>query len=131
MTPSPTSTPVISARLTRCLALFALAAGCVAGAAHATPAKGEKAHAVADLTSCTKPVYPAEARAAKHAGTVKLAYLIGASGDVVDSKVKKSSGHVALDDAARNAIKLCKFTAASAKGKPVESWAGIDYVWKL
>ncbi|MCE3602319.1 energy transducer TonB [Massilia sp. P8910] len=131
MTPSTSSTSLIPTRLTRSVALLALAAGCMAGSAHAAPARAANTHAIVNLTSCAKPAYPAEARAAHQAGTVKLAFLVDASGDVVDTKVKKSSGHVALDDAARNAIKLCKFSAATAKGKPVESWVDIAYVWKL
>ncbi|NHZ97002.1 energy transducer TonB [Massilia sp. CCM 8734] len=110
------------------LAVMAVAA-CMAGGAHAAPAGNTEARA--DLASCAKPVYPADARAARHAGTVKLAFLVGADGKLADSKVDTSSGHPALDDAAHQALKLCKFSAASAKGKPVESWAHVAYVWKL
>lgn len=110
------------------MAVLAVAA-CAAFSAHAAPAGAS--HPKADLASCAKPVYPASALAAKHDGTVKLAFLVGADGKLADSKVESSSGHPALDDAAHQAIKLCKFRPASAKGKPVESWAHIAYVWKL
>lgn len=114
--------------LIKAMAMMA-AAVCLAGSAYGAQAGSTKPKA--DLASCAKPVYPAEALAARHTGTVKLAFLVGADGKLTDSKVEKSSGHPALDDAALQAIKLCKFVAASAKGKPVESWAHVDYVWKL
>ncbi|NHZ35678.1 energy transducer TonB [Massilia sp. CCM 8692] len=98
-------------------------------AAFSAPAAAS--HPKVDLASCAKPVYPADARAAQHDGTVKLAFLVGADGKLADSKVESSSGHPALDDAAHQALKLCKFRPASAKGKPVESWARVAYVWKL
>ena len=114
--------------LIKTMAIMA-AAVCLAGSAYGAQTGSTKPKA--DLASCAKPVYPAEALAAKYTGTVKLAFLVSADGKLADSKVEKSSGHRALDDAALQAVKLCKFAAASAKGKPVESWAHVDYVWKL
>lgn len=114
--------------LTTTMAALAIAA-CTSAGAHAAPGGSTKPKA--DLASCAKPVYPAEARAAKHTGTVKLAFLVGADGKLADSKVETSSGHPALDDAAHQALKLCKFGPASARGKPVESWARVDYIWQL
>ncbi|NHZ42886.1 energy transducer TonB [Massilia aquatica] len=110
------------------MAVLAVAA-CAAFSAHAAPAGAS--HPKVDLASCAKPAYPADARAAKHDGTVKLAFLVGADGKLADSKVESSSGHAALDDAAHQALKLCTFRPASAKGKPVEGWARVAYVWKL
>ena len=113
---------------TTSIAVMAVAV-CMAFGAHAAPAGSTKPKA--NLASCAKPAYPAAALAAKHTGTVKLAFLVGADGKLADSKVETSSGHPALDDAAHQAIRLCKFSAASANGKPVESWAHVAYVWKL
>lgn len=115
-------------RLINAMSALALAAGMAAGT-HAAPAASGKSRV--DLASCAKPVYPAEARAAKNSGTVKLAFLVGADGKLAESKVAASSGHPALDEAAHQALKRCKFRPASAKGKPVESWAHVDYVWAL
>jgi D-alanyl-D-alanine endopeptidase (penicillin-binding protein 7) len=87
--------------------------------------------AIADFRSCAKPHYPAEDLAAKHQGTVSLGFLIGQDGMVHDSAVRKSSGYASLDDAARSAIARCKFSPALAGGKPVETWADVQYVWTL
>jgi bla regulator protein BlaR1 len=103
-------------------------AGLLASGAQAAPANSKpKAY----LASCAKPAYPAEARAARQTGTVELAFLVGADGKLADSKVRTSSGHPALDQAAHQALRLCKFGAASAKGKPVQRWAHVAYVWTL
>ena len=87
--------------------------------------------AVVNFASCAKPVYPAEALAANRTGTVTLKFLIGTDGAVVDTGVAKSSGHADLDEAARTAIKLCKFSPAIKKGKPVQEWLHMQYVWTL
>ncbi|HEY0061232.1 MAG TPA: energy transducer TonB [Telluria sp.] len=87
--------------------------------------------AVVNFASCAKPVYPAEAIKATREGTVTLKFLIGADGAVIDTGVEKSSGHPDLDEAARTAIKLCKFEPAIKKGKPVQEWLHMQYVWTL
>lgn len=110
--------------------------GLVIGAAsfaHAAPTKPVKAdtEAVANFETCKRPDYPAESIKQNHTGTVTLGFLIAKNGAVKESKVKKSSGHVALDEAAHTALVKCKFKPAIAKGKPVEAWTAVQYVWTL
>lgn len=101
--------------------------------AHAAPTRQAKVdtEAVANFESCKRPVYPAESIAQKHTGTVSLGFLVATNGTVKESKVTKSSGHAALDDAAHTALTKCTFKPATAKGKPVESWTAVQYVWTL
>ncbi len=120
-----TTTPLASC-------LYALTALSLATPAMAddTQSSADK-HAVAQFASCAKPMYPAAALAAKREGTVTLAYHVGADGKVIDSKVKKSSGHADLDDSARAAISKCTFQPGTKHGKPVKSWMNMQYVWTL
>jgi bla regulator protein BlaR1 len=97
----------------------------------ATSAQAAEQHAVAKFDTCAKPHYPAASLSAKHEGTVTLAFRVDPAGTVLEAKVKKSSGHVPLDTAARDAIKLCKFDPALKDGKAVESWTNMKYVWTL
>ncbi|WP_426101160.1 energy transducer TonB [Massilia sp. TSP1-1-2] len=83
------------------------------------------------FSSCEKPQYPKESIAAKQEGTVNLAYLIAEDGAVLDAKVNKSSGYSALDTAAVDTLKLCKFHPAMKNGKAVQDWVRIQYVWTL
>lgn len=94
---------------------------------HAPNHKG----AVANFSNCAKPVYPANALKALHEGTVTLGLEVGVDGKVIDSKVEKSSGDRDLDQATRDAVKLCKFEAATQDGKPVQEWMKMQYVWTL
>jgi bla regulator protein blaR1 len=105
----------------------------LAFAACATPALAADTDqpAVADFNSCTKPMYPKAALAAKREGTVSIAFLIGTDGKTQDSKVAKSSGHADLDEAAREAIAKCRFSPAMKGGKTVTSWQPVQYVWTL
>ncbi|VXB88074.1 M56 family metallopeptidase [Massilia sp. 9I] len=110
--------------------------GLVIGAvsfAHAAPTKPVKAdtEAVLDLKTCKRPDYPAESIKQNQTGTVTRGFLVAKNGKVKESKLKKSSGHLALDEAAQTALQKCTFKAATAKGKPVESWAAVQYVWTL
>ena len=82
-----------------------------------------------DFSSCSRPVYPEEDARAKHAGTVTVYFLLSPEGKVLDSKVQKSSGHRALDEAARSALAKCSFTPPRAGGKPVQAWTAVQYVW--
>ena len=80
---------------------------------------------------CKKPEYPAASIRYEEQGTVTLSFLIGIDGKVVDKKIIKSSGFVALDTAALNAIAKCSFRPATADGKPEQSWQPVQYVWSL
>jgi protein TonB len=106
----------------------------LSGCAHAPaalPAAGGDLEARVLFGSCAKPIYPAQSLAAQDQGTVRMEFLVGADGRVVDSKVAQSSGYPALDETARNAIKLCKFEPAMKDGKPVQQWTHVAYVWTL
>jgi bla regulator protein BlaR1 len=108
-----------------------LAAAMFAALGFAAPVHAADSRAVADFNSCAKPHYPKESLIAKHQGTVTLGFLVDVSGSVVDARIDTSSGHVPLDEAARDAIKLCKFRPAMSDGKAVQDWAKIQYVWTL
>lgn len=114
--------------------VLGLAAMSVAVVAHAAPAaklaEPEKP-AIANFESCERPKYPAESIKQHHTGTVSLGFLVAKNGTVRESKLMKSSGHVALDEAAHLALVKCRFKPATTKGKPVESWAAVQYVWSL
>jgi protein TonB len=86
---------------------------------------------VVDGRACDKPAYPAAALRAQETGVVQLAFLIEADGTVLESKVEHSSGSRRLDEAARNALSLCKFKPATTDGKPEKAWAKIEYEWKI
>lgn len=132
------------------LAVLGLAAACIAGCAQApvgsvvpvlpgtTPApheavvnQAEVTPALARFDTCTKPMYPADALASKAAGTVTLRFLIDTDGNVADAVVQRSSGTPSLDEAARVAIAKCRFTPATAGGKPQRAWVPVQYVWSL
>jgi TonB family protein len=118
----------------------ATAPAIVMAAVFAAPPAGAAPHkkndpkhigASADFKSCAKPVYPAEALKTRREGVVTLAFLVGADGSMVESKVEKSSGHADLDEAAHAALALCKFKPASQDGLPVREWTQVQYVWTL
>lgn len=50
--------------------------------------------------------YPAEARAKKLAGTLRLRVIIAADGNLRDARITQSSGHPVLDDAALRIVRL-------------------------
>ena len=87
--------------------------------------------AVVDARNCAKPEYPSASIRAQETGLVVLQFLIGVDGAAIDSKVEKTSGFRRLDEAARKALSLCKFKPGTESGKPVQSWARIEYLWTL
>jgi D-alanyl-D-alanine endopeptidase (penicillin-binding protein 7) len=107
------------------------AAVCVALSFVAPAQAGTTKHAIANFASCAKPQYPQASLDAKHEGNVDLMFLVATDGSVKDAKIKTSSGDEALDVAARDAIKLCKFKPATKDGKPVEEWSNVRYDWTL
>ena len=81
--------------------------------------------------NCQKPSYPSASVRNEEEGTVQLRFLIGVDGKVIDTKVEKSSGFSRLDDAAIRALSKCDFKPGTVNGKPEQSWARVDYKWKL
>ncbi|QOY95370.1 energy transducer TonB [Massilia sp. UMI-21] len=80
--------------------------------------------------TCSRPEYPEQELKQNHQGTVTLRFLIGADGIIKRSLVQTSSGFPALDEAALAGISKCRFNPPLVKGKPVEAWTAIQYVWK-
>jgi bla regulator protein blaR1 len=121
--------PTVLAALLPALALAgALAAGTAQADADGPAARPDQAGKI-DFGSCPKPVWPQASLAAKEGGTVTLAFLVDTDGSVSDSQVRKSSGHPALDEAARDGIARCRFSPAYKGGEPVKAWTMIQYVW--
>ncbi|QGZ43181.1 TonB family protein [Pseudoduganella flava] len=122
----------VSALLAGLLPALAAACAFAAGLAHANePARQADQRPYIDFNTCAKPVWPAASLAAKETGKVTLAFLVDTDGRVADTKVKKSSGHPALDEAAVEGISKCIFKPGVAAGRPVKSWVNMQYVWTL
>jgi protein TonB len=81
--------------------------------------------------SCARPEYPPASLRAEETGTVTLKFLIDTDGRAIKSEVERSSGHKRLDEAARAALSLCKFRPGTVDGKPQQSVAHVQYVWKI
>ncbi|UQV47875.1 energy transducer TonB [Janthinobacterium lividum] len=60
-----------------------------------------------------------------------LVFDVNENGKAILSSVVKSSGHPALDEAARSGIAKCTFKPALAGGKPVSASVKVQYVWSL
>ena len=110
----------------RCLRLIAavalLGASCAAVAAE-VPASF-------DPKNC-KAEYPKASVMNEEQGTVSMAFLVNADGSVADSKLEKTSGFKNLDKAALKSISACKFKPGTKDGAPAQTWAKVDYSWKL
>lgn len=115
------------------VAALGVAAACLTGYANArvdaASVPAARTPAVVDFKSCSKPLWPSEDLQAGHTGTVTLSFKIDTSGNVADSKVLGSSGHPGLDKAAQTGIGKCHFKPAKVRGKPVETWQQMKYVW--
>jgi periplasmic protein TonB len=97
----------------------------------APPPQAVRVAPLIEARSCEKPEYPSAARRLKETGIVVLQILVGVDGRVISSNVTSSSGYQRLDEAARQALSLCKFKPGTLDGKPVQGWATLRYAWKL
>ncbi len=87
--------------------------------------------AVVDARACDKPEYPPRSLALGEEGVVHLAMLIGPEGQVLESRIEKSSGSKALDRAAVAGLSLCKFKPGTVDGVAEKSWAKLQYAWTI
>jgi TonB family protein len=85
--------------------------------------------ALIDFNSCAKPMYPHSELAAGHEGTVQMKFQVMADGAIASSRVERTSGYPALDEAALSALNRCRFQPARKDGQAVQSWADVQYVW--
>jgi protein TonB len=105
------------------IAAFLLSATSAAAMAAEVPA-------TLDAKNC-KAEYPKASLMNEEQGDVKMAFLVGADGNVVDSKLEKSSGFKNLDKAAMKALAACKFKPGTKDGALAQTWTKVDYSWKL
>ena len=110
----------------RLVPLLALASACFAIHGQASAASPAPV-----LSGCSRPAYPSASIAARETGTVTLSLNIDATGKVLAVNIFQSSGHPALDAAARDSIAKCSFTQKLDKGKPVSYNFKMKYVWSL
>ena len=103
--------------------------GVLANASATAKAAPKDAHAYMLTENCKKPLWPAASKAAKEHGTVTLEFGVTVDGKTTSSAIVKSSGFRALDEAARDGLKLCPFQPAIKDGKPVQSKVKMQYVW--
>jgi len=103
----------------------------VASASVAGPEPTHVAAVIDAGRSCRTPAYPPAARRNHQSGIVVLKFLIDEEGGVVDSLVADSSGFDSLDQAARDALTLCRFRPGTVDGKPERSWVAMRYVWQM
>ncbi len=78
-----------------------------------------------------KAEYPKASLMNEEQGTVSMSFLVSPDGSVVESKLEKTSGFKNLDKAALKSLSACKFKPGSKDGAPAQTWAKVDYAWKL
>jgi protein TonB len=86
--------------------------------------------AVFDPKTC-KAEYPKASLMNEEQGTVSMSFLVSPDGSVTESKLEKTSGFKNLDKAALKSISACKFKPGTKDGSPAQTWAKVDYAWKL
>jgi len=108
---------------------FSIIAAVVLSAVSAVTIAAEVPASV-DAKNC-KAEYPKASLMNEEQGDVKMAFLVGADGNVVESKLEKSSGFKNLDKAAMKALSGCKFKPGTKDGAVAQTWTKVDYSWKL
>ncbi|USX13275.1 energy transducer TonB [Oxalobacteraceae bacterium OTU3CAMAD1] len=108
---------------------FSIIAAVVLSAVSAVTIAAEVPASV-DAKNC-KAEYPKASLMNEEQGDVKMAFLVGADGNVVESKLEKSSGFKNLDKAALKALSGCKFKPGTKDGAVAQTWTKVDYSWKL
>lgn len=78
-----------------------------------------------------KPEYPDMARSAGIEGTAVVEALVDVDGSIAESRILKSSGNQALDQAAVTAARRARFKPAMQRDMPVRVWVSIPYRFSL
>lgn len=106
--------------------------------AHAQPGDGAGSgeplvQARSDVASLDnpRPPYPLAARRAGLQGRVLLSVHVQASGGGTAVKLKESSGHALLDEAAQRTVSRWRFIPARRGGRSVDSWVDVPVSFRL
>jgi TonB family protein len=75
--------------------------------------------------------YPPLLRNAGIGGTVRVYFFIDAEGRVQKSLIDRSSGHEALDEAARRVAGVFRFTPALNRDEPVPAWVSFPITFQV
>jgi protein TonB len=77
-----------------------------------------------DTQQCEKPDFPTRWHNEGDGGNVVVAFLVGANGKVIESKIVESSGSQRVDRASAKAGERCTFGPVAAP-----TWAKVRYTW--
>lgn len=78
-----------------------------------------------------KPVYPAMSRRLREEGKVMLRVYVSPDGNPQDIEIKRSSGSVRLDEAAKTAVQRWRFVPARRGNAAVAAWVVVPIVFNL
>jgi len=99
--------------------------------AEPTPAPVIPPQADASQLNNPAPVYPQTSRKLKEEGVVLLEILVTADGTLGEMRLKKSSGHSRLDDAAQKAVRNWHFVPAKRGGEAIDYWYELPIEFSL
>jgi protein TonB len=85
----------------------------------------------ADYLENPPPAYPGVSRRLGEQGRVILRVLVNAGGGADEVQVRESSGHVRLDNAARDTVRRWRFVPARRGDAPVPAWVLIPISFRL
>jgi protein TonB len=104
-----------------------------ASSSDATTTEDTYVEARADVATINnpKPPYPLAARRLGLQGRVLLSALVQADGSCREVRVKTTSGHQQLDDAALHAVRRWRFIPASRGARPVDAWVDVPINFQL
>jgi len=77
------------------------------------------------------PTYPPTSRKKREQGVVWFEVHVGANGELLELKLKTSSGFRRLDDAAERAVKQWRFQPAQRAGQAVDAWYDLPVRFSL
>ncbi|SFU35020.1 energy transducer TonB [Pseudoduganella namucuonensis] len=81
--------------------------------------------------TCATPVFPGAWQKEDIEGNARIGVLVGADGNVLESKLLESSGYKELDKASLRASKKCTFKPAAKTGDLAPNWVRVKYSWVL
>jgi TonB family protein len=114
--------------------LWSVLSGCSQTPNQSTPLPPQGLKAAIDPTQhCKKPDFKPEWWSSLRLNdpSVVIRFHVTADGHAIGAEVVRSSGSRDLDQAAIDALLICKFRPALENGKPVEGYADIQYIWDL